>query len=155
MTVVSRTIRSIPHRSASDTWSFIVDLLAPLAGGARNELQSIAGTASALITEEIMTDAAIVTYGAGPRVRIYCLYNEDAIDGDKAAESALAFVPTDGDWSLSLPSPVDDLSWVEKALKSKSSRITAREKDTTIDESDSGDNRANALSVDKEAFLRL
>jgi hypothetical protein len=155
MTVVSRTIRSIPHRSASDTWSFIVDLLAPSSGAARSELQSVAGIASALITEEIMTDAAMVVYGAGPRVRIYCLYNEDAIDGDKAAESALAFVPTDGDWSLSLPSPADDLGWVETALRAKSSRITARDKDTTIDESSSNDDGASALSVDKEAFLRL
>jgi hypothetical protein len=118
-------------------------------------LQSVAGIASALITEEIMTDAAMVVYGAGPRVRIYCLYNEDAIDGDKAAESALAFVPTDGDWSLSLPSPADDLGWVETALRAKSSRITARDKDTTIDESSSNDDGASALSVDKEAFLRL
>jgi hypothetical protein len=155
MTIVSRTVRSIPHRSASDTWSFIVDLLAPSAGTARTELQSVSGTASALITEEIMNDAAIVVYGVGPRIRIYCLYSDDALEGDKASESALSFVPTDGDWNLSLPSPVDDLEWVRRALKAKSSRVTAREKDTTVDESASEDVDTNSLTVDKEAFLRL
>lgn len=155
MTVVSRTLRAIPHRSASDTWNLIVDLLAPSAGKARSELQSVIGTTSSLIAEEVMTEAAIVVYGAGPRVRIYCLYNEDALEGDKASESTLSFVPTDGDWKLSLPCPSDDLQWVQKALKTKSSRITARDKDATVEDSDSANRADNSITIDKEAFLRL
>jgi hypothetical protein len=154
MTVVSRTIRSIPHRSASETWSFIVDLLAPSAGSARTELESIAGTASSLITEETMTNAPIVVYGAGPRVRIYCLYNDDAIEGDKASESTLSFVPTDGDWHMSIPSPQPDLSWLQKALAAKSKRITARNHETNVEESASEPD-TKSLTLDKEAFLRL
>ncbi|HWH57999.1 MAG TPA: hypothetical protein VN682_10230 [Terriglobales bacterium] len=102
-----------------------------------------------------MTDAAIVVYGSGPRVRIYCLFNEDALEGDRASESALSFVPTEEDWKLSFPCPQDDLQWVQKALKAKSSRITARDKDASVEDGDS-DNRADSsLTIDKEAFLRL
>lgn len=155
MTVVSRTVRAIPHRPASETWNFIVDLLAPSQGEARSELLSVSGTACALIAEEIMTEAAIVVYGAGPRVRIYCLFQEDALENDKASESALSFVPTDGDWKLSFPCPPDDLQWVQKALQARSSRITARHKDAAVEDSDSGDRAKDFLAVDKEAFLRL
>jgi hypothetical protein len=103
MTVVARTFCSIPKRSALDTWAAIVDLLAPRAGSdSRRELDSVAGIASSLITREAMT-APIVVYGCGPRVRIYCVYNEDAITGDAASENKLAFDATDGDWHMSLP----------------------------------------------------
>jgi len=118
-------------------------------------LLSVSGTACALIAEEIMTDAAIVIYGSGPRVRIYCLFNEDALEGDKASESTLSFVPTEGDWKLSFPCPPGDLQWVQKALKAKSSRITARDKGASVEESNSDSHTDNSLTIDKEAFLRL
>ena len=52
MTIVARTFSSIPKRSAVDTWSAIVKLLAPKASSAaRKELESVAGIASSLITE--------------------------------------------------------------------------------------------------------
>lgn len=155
MTVISRTVRSIPHRPASETWNFIVDLLAPSQGDARSELQSVRGTACALIAEEVMSDSAIVVYGSGPRLRIYCLFQEDALEGDKASESALSFVPTEGDWKLSFPCPPADLEWVERALKAKSSRISARDKDAAVNDSESGPAAEKSLTVDKEAFLHL
>ncbi len=155
MTVLRRTIRSIPERSAVETWKLIVDLLAPSKGIARDELQSVAGIASSLITEEIMTQASIVVYGAGPRLRIYCLFNEDSITGDKASESTLNFVPTDGDWKVSLPSPTEDLSWVQKALKEKSARITARDRNEALEEAESDEKTTKAIEIDPEAFLRL
>ena len=156
MTVISRTVRSIPHRSAADTWKVIIDLLAPKSGKARAELESIAGTTCSLIAEEQMSEYPMVATGSGPRVRIYCLYNDDAVEGDKAAETALASAATQGDWKLSLPSPEADLSWVRKALKAKSSRITARKQEESIDEeADSGDASANALNVNMEALKKL
>jgi hypothetical protein len=155
MTVVRRTIRSIPERSAITTWEIIVDLIAPSKGAARNELESITGIASSLITEETMTKAPIIVYGAGPRLRVYCLFNEDAVTGDKASESSLNFVATDGDWKLSFPATSADLTWVNKALKEKSSRITARDQDESLEESDSDKSESKAVKIDKEAFLRL
>ena len=156
MTVVRRTIRSIPFRSADDTWTFIVDLIAPKSGKARDELLSIAGIASSMITETVMIESPIVIYGSGPRLRIYCLYDQDATSGSKASESDLSFVPTKDDWNMSLPAPSADLAWVEKALKAKSTRITARDQSDKVEEAeDAEESSVQQNHIDKEAFLRL
>ena len=93
--------------------------------------------------------ASGVVYGSGPRVRLYCLYGDKAISGDGASESALAFNPTEGDWRMSLPCRADDLDWVRDALKRKSSRITARDLDESIEsDDDSAERKASSgLSI--------
>jgi hypothetical protein len=154
MTVVARRFVSIPERTASATWSAISQLLAPDSGSAASaELASVAGIASSLISREAMT-SPVVVWGAGPRVRIYCLYNDDAVEGDDANEAALSFNPTDGDWYMSLPCPAEDLSWVKNALKSK--RVTARDMETLLDsdEEESSKKSATETVVDLEAFFK-
>ena len=127
-TVVSRVVRSSPHRSTSDTWVVIVDLLTQgNDSAARNELLSVSGVASSVIAEQAMKDAAIVATSEGPRTRVYCLYDEEAIEGGDAKEDALGYDALKGQWAISLPCPKDDLDWVQRALKTKSSRITARD----------------------------
>jgi hypothetical protein len=159
MTVVARTFCSIPKRSALDTWAAIVDLLAPRTGSdSRRELESVAGIASSLITREAMA-APIVVYGCGPRVRIYCVYNEDAITGDTANEKRLAFDATDGDWLMSLPCPADDLGWVVGALAKKTKRITARDQGEAVESEESSQaskttGNDGAAGIDMEAFLK-
>jgi hypothetical protein len=132
----------------------IVGLLAPNGGTARDELMRVAGIAASLIAAEAPKDDKMVVWGGGPRVRISCTYAEDAITGDNANETKLARSPTEGDWSMSLPCPEEDLTWVQAALAKKSTRITARklgEKlDTDADEGASG----TAATIDTEAFLR-
>lgn len=152
---VSRTFRAVPDRTAQATWQAIVALLAPEAGDARNELLSVEGIACSVITDKAFLSPAIVT-GSGPRVRIYCLYDDDAIDGAKASEQALNFKATEGDWAMSLPCDAPDLTWVQAALKNKSSRITARDRNQGISLSDdSGGNSKAVVEFNEEAFLRL
>ena len=159
MTVVARTFCSIPKRSAHETWTAIVALLAPKAGSdARCELESVAGIAGSLITREAM-NSPIVVYGCGPRVRIYCVYNEDAITGDAANESKLAFDATDGDWHMSLPCPADDLDWVVGALAKKTKRITARDQAEAVESEDSSQalkaaGNGGTASINMEGFLK-
>lgn len=156
MTVVARRIVATPARPASDAWAVIVDLLAPdKQSDARRELESVAGIASNLIADEAFEGAAGVVYGSGPRVRLYCLYGDKAISGDKASESALAFNPTEGDWRMSLPCPAEDLAWVRGTLKERSSRITARDKDEDVEEEgDSEGREASAgFEINTEAFF--
>jgi hypothetical protein len=159
MTVVARTFCSIPKRSALETWTAIVALLAPKAGSeARLELDSVAGIASSLITREAM-NSPIVVYGCGPRVRIYCAYNEEAITGDAANENKLAFDATDGDWHTSLPCPAEDLDWIVGALGKKSKRITARDQAEAVESEDSSQASKAAgndgtASINMEDFLK-
>jgi hypothetical protein len=98
-TVVSRTFRSSPHRDALQTWDAIVELLTQGKDGtARSELRAVAGVAASLIADQAPKSAPIVATCDGPRTRIYCLFDEDAIDGDDANEEVLGFEPLKGDW---------------------------------------------------------
>lgn len=154
-TVVSRVIRSSPHRDTAQTWALIVDLLTQgKSGPAKTELQSVAGVAGSIIAERAPKDAAIVVTCEGPRTRIYCLYDEDAIDGGDGKEDAIGFDPLKGEWSVSLPCPADDLAWVQKALKSKSTRITARDQAATLGESEKAAASTQGLSLNVDAFLK-
>lgn len=153
-TVVSRTIRSTPHRSASATWAIIMDLLLQgRTGSARNEMQAVSGIAASLITDQAPKDAPIVVTCDGPRTRIYCLYDDEAVEGSDASEDTLGFDPLRGDWAISLPCAKDDLDWVTKALAVHSSRITAREPDATVAADTAEKAAAQAFTLDPKGFL--
>ena len=79
---------------------------------------------------EAPTDDAIVIWGNGPRVRVYCLFGDSAISAEDKNEDALAICPTGGDWSMSLPCPPEDLSWVQEEL-AKHRRELPREASVT------------------------
>jgi hypothetical protein len=153
-TVVSRTLRSSPYRDAINTWELIVDLLTQgKDSSARTELRAVAGIASSLIADQAPKTVPIVATCEGPRTRIYCLYDDDALDGSDANEEGLSFDPVKGDWAVSLPCHKEDLSWVQAALKKHSVRITARDLDAGISIEESSA-KAQTLTLDVEGFLK-
>jgi hypothetical protein len=155
VTVIARRFASVPQRSAVDTWKAIVKLIAPdSASPARCELDAVAGVACSLIASEM--SACIVVYGSGPRLRIYCVFGDDAVEGANVSENALSYVPTDGDWQMSLPCPLDELAWVQKSLQA-SVRVSARDEgeDFCAENSEDGAAKAAAaLTINLDAFLR-
>jgi hypothetical protein len=155
MSTVARRIKATPERPAADAWQVIVDLIAPKPGAARTELFSIEGVASSIIATESPKDAPMVVVGKGPRVRIYCLYDEDAISGDDANEAALAVCATEDEWAMSLPADAEDVDWVKAALAKRTARVTVREKSEalTADEETKKSTAAEA-EINLEAFLR-
>jgi hypothetical protein len=153
-TVASRTFRSTPYRDAAAAWNAIVDLLTQgRTGTARSELLGVSGTAASIIADQAPRDAPIVVTCDGPRTRIYCIYDEDAVDGSDASENALAFDPLKGDWRISLPCSAEDLAWVQRSLAQKSTRITARgpDGDAATDQSEKA--ASAALTIDPKGFL--
>ena len=109
-TVASRTFKSTPERDAARTWTAIVDLLTQgKASEARSELLAVAGVAASVIADQAPKDASITVTCDGPRTRIYCLYDDDAVEGSDANEDALGFDPLKGDWRVSLPCLAEDL----------------------------------------------
>lgn len=153
-TVASRTFRSSPHRDAAATWATIVDLLTQgRTGAASAELRSVAGTAASLIADQVPKEAPIVVTCDGPRTRIYCIYDDDAVDGSDAAEDVLGFDPLQGDWRVSLPCHVDDLAWVQKSLARHSTRITAREAGAAIPADNGEKAAAQSLTLDPKGFI--
>lgn len=127
-TVARRTFRSSPHRDALDTWRVITDLLTATNSDARQNFEDVSGIASSVIADKACETSPILVFCDGPQTRIYCLYDDDAIDGSDANEDVLGYDPIKGGWSISLPCEIDDLSWVQSALKQKGDRITARDK---------------------------
>lgn len=155
LTVIARRIVSEPVRLATATWVTIVDLLAPEGNHpARSELLTIKGIASSLIASEAMKEAPILVYGGGPRVRIYCLYGDEAITGENANEDNFVSSPVEGDWVMSLPAPEADMKWVQAALKEKSTRITVRELGTDVEEREDKSTSERSVNIDREAFFR-
>lgn len=161
MTVVARTFTSVPARSATETWERIVALVAPDTGSpARQELAAVAGVACSCIADETLAGDPIVVHGVGPRLRVYALYGDDAVEGENANESALSWVPTNGDWRMSLPCLADDLGWVQSKLAKVSTRVTAREAGTAVEGDEEGrvnaaaDRHDVAPAVDMDAFFR-
>ncbi len=153
-TVVSRTFRSSPHRDALQTWDAIVELLTQgKETAARKELNAVAGVAASLISDQAPKGAPIVATCEGPRTRIYCLFDEDAIDGSDASEDPLGFEPLKGEWAISLPCPKEQLSWVQSALKKHSSRISARDQEQGIATEEKA-TASQALSLDLGGFLK-
>jgi hypothetical protein len=154
-TVASRTFKSTPERDAAQTWTAIVDLLTQSkAGDARTELLAVAGVAVSVIADQALKGAAITVTCDGPRTRIYCLYDDDAVEGSDANEEPLGFDPLKGDWRVSLPCLADDLAWVQSALKKHSTRITARDLDAAVSGADeAATTRSQALVFDPKGFL--
>lgn len=154
-TVVGRTFRSIPHRNASLTWDSIVNLLTQgKQNDNREELMAVAGIAASLIADQNPKDAPIIITCEGTRTRIYCTYDEDAIDGADSNEDSLAYDPLKGEWRVSLPCHSDDVDWVSNALKKHSSRIEARDTKNGFKESEEQSATAsNALILDMKGFL--
>lgn len=154
-TIASRTFRSTPQRDALQTWKVIVDLLTQgKTGAARSELLAVAGVAASVIADQAPKDAAIVATCDGPRTRIYCLYDDNAIEGSDAKEDALGFDPLKGDWRISLPCLLEDLAWVEGALKQYSSRITACDIAAAVTTKDATSaSKTEGLVFDPKGFL--
>ena len=151
-TVASRTFRSTPHRDSMETWLAIVDLLTRVeTTGAKDILLAVKGIAASVIADQAPKEAPIVTTCDGPRTRVYCLYDDDAIDGTGENEAPLGYDALKGDWAVSLPCQDSDLQWVQTALKAHGGRVTARSINEKVIETDSGKN--SALVFDPKGFL--
>jgi hypothetical protein len=62
---------------------------------------------------------------------------------------------TCGDWQMSLPCHADDLSWVQEALKKRSTHVTARDMTAQVEAEEAIiDSAAKYVAVDREAFFR-
>lgn len=154
-TVASRTFRSSPHRDALATWDAIVGLLTRGRDTpAARELRAVAGIASSLIADRAPAAAPIVVTCEGPRTRIYCVYDDDALDAASGDESRLGFDPLQGDWRVSLPCPAGELGWIEGALQLRGMRISARDLTAGIAVASGATSGGAPLIIDLEGLLK-
>jgi hypothetical protein len=116
MTTIARRIRAVPVRTPTDTWDFIVGLLAASDDTMRDDLRQIGNVASMLISEEHAAADPIIVSGWGPQVRIYTLHGAAAIDGSNSSEQPLLITASPG-WRISLPAAGADRALAEVAVE--------------------------------------
>jgi hypothetical protein len=154
-TVLARRVASTPVRTAAQTWARIVEIVAPdPQSAARKELAKAAGVACASIASEAPKEAPIVIWGGGPRVRVYGVFDDDAITQDGINEDVLPKSPTEGDWRMSIPCLPDDVAWSSASLAAASGRISARSVDDEVENDEPATASASSLSINLTEFLK-
>ncbi|MBS3651951.1 hypothetical protein KEU06_25425 [Pseudaminobacter sp. 19-2017] len=143
---VRREIASIPKRSATQTWTAIVDLITGAGTIDKKTLESAASIMESLIADEQPAKKPIVVKGVGSRLVIYLLYGEDAMEADLSVDK-LSWNPTAGDWSMSAPSDPEDVDWMNKALKDRAPRIKVQDVNAASDDEESASG-AQAVKID-------
>lgn len=157
-TVLARRVASSPIRTAAQTWAKIVEIIAPdPQSPARRELAKAEGVACASISSEATKNAAIVIWGNGPRVRVYCVFDEDAITQDDVNEDALPKLATEGEWRMSIPCLQDDVKWCSGNLAATTTKISARSLEDEVE--DDGDQTVAAkaaptMAINMQEFMK-
>lgn len=121
-----RDIASIPVRAASETWKAILDLVTRSDSVDAEQLTAAASVMESLIVDGHPANVPIVIKGNGPRLVIYCLYGEDALELGKDL-NPLHWNPTGGDWCMTAPCDPEDVVWMNKSLKSRAPRISVHD----------------------------
>ena len=152
---VRRDIASVPVRSAKETWRAIIDLVTGECSVDRQQLDAASSILESIIADEILAKVPIVFKGAGPRVLIYCLYNEEAMEAGSDID-AVASTPTAGDWRATVPSEADDVDWMNKSLKNRAPRISVHDADKppADEESDESGQAAKAFEIDWGVLIK-
>ena len=140
---VRRDIASIPVRTAGETWCTVIDLITGADSVDRAQLEAAASVMETLIADEQPAAVPIVVKGNGPRLLVYCLYQEDAMETGTAVD-ALSWNPTAGDWRITAPAEDEDASWMNRTLQSRAPRITVHAADQAASEDDGKDAAAEA-----------
>lgn len=155
MSTVARHFTASPARLSSATWTAIAELICKNDNDAAAEFAKVAGLGSSLINEKFLAKNPLVVKSKGPRLRVYCLYGEDAISGEDAHESGLTWSPTDDDWHVFLPCSEDEYDEMTISLKAKSVKFSIYNLEKGIPDdtaSDTAKAASAAASVDWGAF---
>ena len=153
---IRRAVASIPVRSAKETWTAIIDLVTDDGSVDRHQLVAATSIMESLIADELPSKVPIVFKGGGPRILIYCLYQEDAMEAGLAIDR-LNSNPTAGDWSVTAPCEEADQEWMNKTLKDRAPRIAVHDvdeppPDESEQESSSAANAEKVFQVDWEVL---
>ena len=150
---IRRNIASIPVRSAQETWRAIADLVTGWDTVDRGQFEAATSIMESLIADEQPTDIPIVFKGAGPRVVIYCLYDENAMNAGLDI-NPLNVNPTAGNWCATIPCENEDVDWMNVSLKQHAPRITAHAADEPPVEVDKVEEAAGDFDIDWRALKK-
>ena len=158
MTVVVRRMAASPARISSEAWSVMTGLVCRGDKTATAEFEKVKNIAACLINDEVFANSPMSLKNDGPRLRVYCVYGDDAITGE-VKESPLNWNPTKGDWLAYLPCLSDDVKVMKKMLLGKSSHFEIYDVEKGVPDEDMVE-AAAAMATAKseinwEAFKKL
>lgn len=148
---IRRDIASIPARSAAETWRTIIDLVTGKDSIDKQQLVAASSIMESLIADEQPANVAIQLSGSGPRILIYCVYNEGAMEAGLKVDS-LPSNPTDGAWRMTAPCANEDIAWMNNALKVRAPRISVHSADDKPVKGDDEEASAKPIEIDWGAF---
>ena len=149
---IRRDIASVPARSARETWDVIVNLVTGDETVDGGQFEAARSVMECLIADEQPANVPIVFKGGGPRVLIYCQYNEDAMDAGLEIES-LNDIPTAGDWRMTAPCEREDKEWMNNSLKQRAPRVSVHAVDEVLVEEEEKA-ASGSLKVDWSAVMQ-
>jgi hypothetical protein len=131
---IRREIASIPVRSAGETWQAIIKLIAQSGSVDAETLQAASSVMESLIADEHPAAVPIVVKGHGPRLVLYCLYNEAAMEAGTEIDS-INWDPTGGpDWQITAPGEAGDVAWMNNTLQTRAPRIIVHDVASPLDD---------------------
>jgi hypothetical protein len=161
MSVVARKFSASPARLSSATWKAISAIICQSDTAAAAEFAKVAGIASCLINDRQFAKTPMVIKNDGPRLRIYCLYGDDAVDEDQKNEAALTWKPTEGSWLAFMPCHKDELADFKNQLTGRSANFFVYDAAEGLDieeavgeEKEVKNEASTSLAVDWEAFKK-
>jgi hypothetical protein len=158
MSTVARRFTASPARLSSAAWKAISALICKQDNAAGSEFEKVAGVASSLINERFFAGHPLVLKNRGPRLRIYCVYGEDATTSDGVNEDELSWSPTENEWHAFLPCSEEQEEEMAAYIKGKSAKFSIYNIETGVPDDETNDvneSAATTASVDWEAFKKL
>jgi hypothetical protein len=127
VSVVVRTVAASPVRTASQAWHAIVALLCEPGSAAAQELLELTGLGAMLIADQVLDGAPVVVLRpTGPRVRVYTVTGDQALDAHAEERPLLSAACTGTEWELSVPCPADEFDLAGRAT-SVSPHVSVRD----------------------------
>lgn len=159
MSIVVRNFLASPVRLSSRTWEAISALICQSDSVARSEFDKISGLASCIINDEIFAENPLVVKNKGPRLRVYCLYGEDATSGEDKNEDVLTWKPTEKEWHAYIPCASEEVEETTKSLKAKSKKFSIYDVKVGVPDDETASSAESIKSkpgtVDWEGFENL
>ncbi|MFV2073491.1 MAG: hypothetical protein ACC742_12670 [Thermoanaerobaculales bacterium] len=142
-----RDVASIPARSAKETWRVITDLVTEVDTVDRAQLDAAASIMESLIADEQPAQVPVVFKGVGPRVVMYCLYDEEAMEAGLDVDP-LPTNPTAGDWRATAPCEAEDVEWMNNSLKARAPRFTVHDANEPPNEEETAEAAQAGVGID-------
>jgi len=147
---VRRDIASIPVRSATETWSAIIDLISDVTSIDKHQISNASSAMADVISEEFPHDHPIIFSGCGPQLRLYLDYATASMERGHDIDP-INWNPTECEnWHAHVPTDAVDLGWMNKFFEDRAPRFSAYDKEKGLenDNNTSKSNTADELEID-------